>query len=186
MYNKDNLKIQLDRIKKKAQIDYKLNLDYTSALINEIQRVKAHNKENPYYKIPFPNRHHFESLAKEHYNKVRGGNHCLQQFSQLHTILEEEKFIGFMGSTYLNDTKSIKDIKEDTSGVYLLYDINDVLLYVGESNCVKKRVKQHQSKYDIHRVGILFCEKKYKRALELFVISNQLPLHNSETKCFYE
>lgn len=185
MYNKDNLKIQLDRIKKKGQIDFRFNLDYTSSLMNELKRIKNHNKENPYYKIPLPNRYHFEKLAKERYDKIRGGNHCLQQFSNLHTTLEENKFKGFMGSTYLNDIKSLKEIDNDTSGVYLLYDIDDILLYVGESNCVRKRVRQHQSKYDIYRVGILFCEKKYKRALEVFVISNQLPLHNSETKCFY-
>ena len=186
MNYKDNLKIQLERIKKKNKINFQLSINLSNVLINEINRIKKHNKDNPYHKIPLPDKYHFEKLANEHYNKIRGGNHCLQQFSLLHTDLEDNNYYGFQGSLYLSDVSQLKDIEEGQCGVYMLYDIDDVLLYVGESTCMKQRVRQHLSKYDVFRVGLLFCQKKFRKALETFVISTQVPLHNSETRCFYQ
>jgi len=107
-------------------------------------------------------------------------------FTLLFDELEGDFNFGLKGAMFLENIKSIKDVDDKQSGVYLLYDVDGLLIYIGESICVKKRVKQHLSKRDVFKIGILFCKKEMRKALEMYAISTRLPVLNSQTNPIFQ
>lgn len=107
-------------------------------------------------------------------------------FVSLFDELENDFNYGLKGGLFLDKAKFIKDINANESGVYLLYDVDGLLIYVGESICLKKRVKQHLNKKGVYKIGLLYCEKKLRKALEMYVISTRLPILNSQTNPIFQ
>jgi len=107
-------------------------------------------------------------------------------FVSLFDELEGDFNYGLKGGVFLDNPKSIEDIDNKQSGVYLLYDVDALLVYVGESVCIKKRVKQHINKKEVYKIGLLFCKKELRKALEMFVISTRFPILNSQTNPIFQ
>ena len=78
----------------------------------------------------------------------------------------------------LISTEKIHKIPHKT-GIYFLYEKED-LVYIGISNNIRTRIKDHLRKYrGIDRVGFLLC--KYDVQLETSLINYYKPKYNIQT-----
>ena len=72
------------------------------------------------------------------------------------------------------------DQAPDCSGVYFLYS-NNVLMYVGESLSIRKRLVRHQHKGKFDSFGWLRCDPAQRKRLESFYIGVLDPFLNHES-----
>jgi hypothetical protein len=77
---------------------------------------------------------------------------------------------------------SIDDAFQATggSGVYFLYR-DDVLVYVGESLCVRTRLLNHPHRRHVNRCSVIECDKSQRKRLEAFYIGVLNPRWNRES-----
>ena len=68
----------------------------------------------------------------------------------------------------------------DGSGVYFLYK-DDVLVYVGESLCVRTRLLNHPHRRHVNCCSVIECDKFQRKRLEAFYIGVMNPRWNRES-----
>lgn len=90
-------------------------------------------------------------------------------------------------SLYIGISKSFKRLDEDCqdklNGVYLIYNDNNEIMYIGQSKNIASRLTTHiRGKYkNAHKISIIgldFIEHNYLDSIERFLITKLKPIDN--------
>jgi excinuclease UvrABC nuclease subunit len=77
-------------------------------------------------------------------------------------------------------TNKLENIKE-AAGIYLLYNKEKDLLYIGQSDNIWDRIRQQLPKYNAHYFAVCYEKDPYKRAIyEISMINAMKPKENKQ------
>ena len=84
------------------------------------------------------------------------------------------------------DRKDLKKLKNTDSGVYLIYNKHNALLYIGKSNNIKTRISTHFTNYGNVKILAYLLPDVIVPVVEIYLISHLFPRDNNETKHLYD